>query len=101
MDVILTNKEIVKLVKMGATAEYSFWTCQNNINSTDPSILADSIKLVGAEHCIMSTDFGQIDNPPAPEGLKLFIAAMLKNGIPEKDIETMVKKNPAKLLKIE
>jgi Family of unknown function (DUF6282) len=100
MDVILTNDEIVKLVKMGAIAEYSFWTCQNNINSTAPSILADSIKLVGAEHCIMSTDFGQIDNPPAPEGLKLFIAAMLKNGIPEKDIETMVKKNPAKLLKI-
>ena len=100
MDVILTNDEIVKLVKMGAIAEYSFWTCQNNINSTDPSILADSIKLVGAEHCIMSTDFGQIDNPPAPEGMKLFIAAMLKNGIPEKDIETMVKKNPAKLLKI-
>jgi hypothetical protein len=100
MDVILTNDEILKLVKMGAIAEYSFWTCQNNINSTDPSILADSIKLVGAENCIMSTDFGQIDNPPAPEGLKLFIAAMLKNGIPEKDIEIMVKKNPAKLLKI-
>ena len=101
MDIILTNDEIVKLVKMGATAEYSFWTCQNNINSTDPKILADSIKIVGAAHCIMSTDFGQIDNPPAPEGLKLFIAAMLKNGIPEKDIELMVKKNPAKLLKLE
>jgi len=101
MDVILTNDEIVKLVKMGAYAEYSFWTCRNNINSTDPKILADSIKLVGAAHCIMSTDFGQNDNPPAPEGLKLFIRAMLQNGIKEQDIETMVKRNPAKLLTIE
>jgi microsomal dipeptidase-like Zn-dependent dipeptidase len=59
------------------------------------------MKLAGFEHCVMATDFGQIDNPTAPEGLKMFIAEMLKNGIAEKDIETMVKKNPAKLLKLE
>ncbi len=100
-DVILTDEQIVKLVKMGAMVEYSFWTCQNNIYTVDPKVLADSMKLAGFEHCVMSTDFGQIDNPPAPEGLKLFIAAMLKNGISEKDIETMVKKNPAKLLKLD
>jgi len=86
---------------MGAWVEYSYWTCQNNIYVTDPKILAESMKLVGAEHCIMTTDFGQIDNPPAPEGLKLFIQAMLQNGISENDIEIMVKKNPAKLLKLE
>jgi microsomal dipeptidase-like Zn-dependent dipeptidase len=101
IDKILTDAEIIRLVKLGAWVEYSFWTCQNNIYSTSPSILADSIKKVGAEHCIMTTDFGQIDNPPAPEGLKLFITAMLQNGIPEKDVETMVKKNPAQLLKLE
>jgi hypothetical protein len=101
MDKILTNEEIVKLGKMGAFIEYSYWTCQNNIYTTSPVILADSIKLAGAEHCIMTTDFGQIDNPTAPEGMKLFIRAMLENGVPEKDIEIMVKKNPAKLLTIE
>ena len=101
MDVILTNEEIVRLSKMGAFIEYSYWTCQNNIYTTHPSILADSIKLVGAEHCIMTTDFGQIDNPPAPQGLKLFIAAMLENGIPEKEIEIMVKKNPSRLLNLD
>jgi len=100
-DKILTNEEIVRLVKMGAWVEYSFWTCQNNIYVTDPRILAESMKLVGVEHCIMTTDFGQIDNPPAPEGLKLFIRAMLQNGVSEKDIEIMVKKNPAKLLKLD
>jgi hypothetical protein len=97
-EIVCTNDEIVRLVKMGAVAEYSYWTCRNNIDSYDPKILADSIKIVGAAHCIMSTDFGQADNPPAPEGLKLFITAMLRNGIPEKDIGLMVKTNPAKLL---
>ena len=99
-EVILSNAQIVKLVKMGAMVEYCYWTCHNIIFSYEPKVLADSMKLVGFEHCVMATDFGQIDNPTAPEGLKMFIAEMLKNGIAEKDIETMVKKNPAKLLKL-
>jgi hypothetical protein len=100
MDRILTDDEIVRLVGMGAWVEYSYWTCENNIVKSDPKILADSIKKVGAQHCILSTDFGQADNPPAPEGFKAFMGAMLKNGIPEKDIAVMVKTNPAKLLGI-
>ena len=100
LDLILSNAEIVQLTKMGAWIEYSYWTCENNISKTSPAILADSIKQVGAEHCIMSTDFGQADNPPAPEGFRAFMAAMLENGISEKDVEIMVKTNPAKLLGI-
>lgn len=100
VDELLTNDEILQLVKMGAIVEYSYWTCQNAIHNSDPKYLAESINLVGAEHCIMTTDFGQIDNPPAPEGLKIFITAMLNNGVSEKDIETMVKTFPAQLLEI-
>jgi len=101
MDVILTNDEIVRLAKMGAFIEYSYWTCENNIFKVSPGLLVESIKLVGAEHCVMTTDFGQIDNPPAPEGMKAFIQVLLKGGIAEKDIETMVKKNPARLLNLD
>jgi hypothetical protein len=98
MDRILTDDQIIRLVSMGAWVEYSYWTCENNIIKTDPKILADSIKKVGAQHCVLSTDFGQADNPPAPEGFRAFMGAMLKNGIPEKDIEIMVKTNPSNLL---
>jgi hypothetical protein len=100
-EVILTNEQIIKLVKMGAMVECCYWACHNNIYNTDIKVMADAIKLIGPQHCIMATDFGQADNPPAPEGMKMFIKAMLENGISEKDIETMVKKNPAKLLKLE
>jgi hypothetical protein len=100
VDELLTNEEIIRLVKMGAFVEYSYWTCQNNIYNSDPKLLAESMKLVGAEHSIMTTDFGQIDNPPAPEGLRIFITAMLNNGVSEKEIEMMVKTNPTKLLDI-
>ncbi|MFA5309952.1 MAG: DUF6282 family protein [Dehalococcoidales bacterium] len=98
MDEILTNEEIARLAEMGAFIEYSYWTCENNIHKISPNVLVDSIKRVGAAHCIMTTDFGQIDNPPAPEGFKSFIRAMLEGGIPAKDIEMMVKTNPSRLL---
>ena len=101
MDVILTNDEIVRLAKMGAIIEYSYWTCQNNISKVDPGVLVESIKTVGAENCILTTDFGQIDNPPAPEGMKDFLRVLLEGGINEKEIETMVKKNPARLLNLD
>jgi hypothetical protein len=100
MDEILKNPEIVRLAKMGAFIEYSYWTCENNISKVAPGLIAESIKLVGPEHCIMTTDFGQIDNPPAPEGMKAFIQALLKGGIKATEIESMVKKNPARLLNI-
>jgi hypothetical protein len=101
MDVILTNAEIVRLAQMGAFIEYSYWTCENNISKLAPALLVESMKMVGAERCIMTTDFGQIDNPPAPEGMMAFIRAMLQGGIGEKEIETMVKKNPARLLNLD
>ena len=98
MDLVLSNAEIVRLAQMGCIIEYSYWTCENNIAKTDPSLLAESIKQVGVKHCLLSTDFGQNDNPPAPDGLQAFISTMLQNGLTEKDIELMVKTNPAKLL---
>lgn len=99
-EVILTNEQIIKLVKMGAMVECCYWACHNNIYNTDIKVMADAIKQIGPQNCVLATDFGQADNPVAPEGLKMFITAMMENGIPEKDIEVMVKKNPAKILKI-
>ena len=48
--------------------------------------------------CILSTDLGQINNPAPVAGMRMMIAAMLDNGLTEKEIEIMVKTNPARLL---
>lgn len=63
-----------------------------------PKTLAERIQAVGAEHVVMATDYGQVDSPPAPEGLRWYIEQMLQNGIPAEDIERMVKVNPSRLL---
>ena len=97
-DVGLTPDEVTQLAKGGAYIEHSFWGFMPTISNWDAKMLADSIKATGAERCIMSSDFGQYFHPQAPEGLRLFIGTMLRKGVEEKDIEIMVKTNPAKLL---
>ena len=60
--------------------------------------IVEAIRAVGAEHCVMSTDLGQAFNPTPAEGMRMMIAYMLRCGITEKEMELMVKVNPAKLL---
>ena len=63
--------------------------------------MAEAIKYIGAEHCIMGTDLGQYYNPTPAEGMRMFMALLLKNGISEQEIEYMAKENPAKLLDLD
>jgi len=65
---------------------------------TSPKLIAERIKAVGAAHVVMATDYGQIDSPPAPEGMRWYIAQMLECGISPGDVELMTKGNPARLL---
>lgn len=97
-DSALSQDEIIQLSRSGAFIEHSFWGWMPAVSQADPKQVVESVKSTGPEHCILSSDFGQIYHPPAPEGMRLFIATMLKNGLNENDIELMVKTNPAKLL---
>lgn len=61
-------------------------------------LVGEQIEAVGAEHCILATDFGVYTLPPPVEGLREFIACMLDVGIPADDVRQMVSANPAALL---
>ncbi len=63
--------------------------------------VADAIRLLGADRCILATDFGRYALPPPVEGLREFITCMLDLGIPPEDIRKMVKTNPERLLGLE
>ncbi len=63
-----------------------------------PKSIAEQIRGLGAAHVVMATDYGQVDSPPAPEGMRWYIAQMLECGISPADIEVMMKANPSRLL---
>jgi len=60
--------------------------------------VAEQIRELGAEHCIISTDFGVSTLPEPVEGLREFIACLLDLRISSEDIGRLVKEHPEKLL---
>ncbi len=100
VDAPISEDDVKQLASSGAIIEHCFWGLMPTVSRADPKLIVESVKATGAGRCIMSSDFGQFYHPPAPEGLRLFIATMLRNGLDEKDVELMVKTNPAKLLNL-
>lgn len=53
---------------------------------------------LGADHCIICTDFGVYTLPTPVEGLREFMACLMDLGVTDADIGVMVKCNPERLL---
>jgi hypothetical protein len=62
---------------------------------------AEQIQRIGADRCIICTDFGVYTLPEPVEGLREFIACLLDLGLPATEICKLVKSNPEKLLGLE
>lgn len=88
------QKEMAKY----AYLEHCFVACMKKHDNLDPKIIANAIKEVGPEKCIMATDFGQAHNPKPVEGMKMFVNSMLEKGIKKSDIDQMCIENPSKLI---
>lgn len=59
---------------------------------------AEAIRKLGPQSCILSSDLGQEGNPRPAEGYGDFLVAMRARGFTEREVATMAKENPAKLL---
>jgi len=96
-----TIDDMMELAAMGAFIEFTIIGILPNEFCHDPAQLAQTIKTIGPEHCIVSTDLGQPQNPLPVEGMRLFIATLLHHGITQKEVELMIKSNPAELLDLD
>jgi hypothetical protein len=93
-----TIEELKKLANMGVYSEFTLVGILPNEFCHNPAKIVEYIKAIGPEHCIISTDLGQPQNPLPVEGMRLFIATLLHHGLNQKEVEYLVKVNPAKLL---
>ena len=100
MEKTLSIEELHRLTGMGAFIEQTIVTLLPTEFCHSPKERVETIKAIGVEHCIMSTDLGQYWNLPPAEGMRFFMAILLRNGLNEKDIEVMAKENPSKLLNL-
>jgi hypothetical protein len=96
-----TIEEQKELANMGAFIEhpaifmYPMWPTKAGMDG-----IVEMIKAVGPERTILSTDLGQLHNPPPWEGLRMFLRVLLEKGIRKEDLKKMVQDNPAYLLDI-
>ena len=83
------SPEIQKsLAQMGVWVE----KCWYNVGEGNCSIeeMASHIRIVGAEHCFLSTDRGQAGRETPVEGMSCFISQLLRQGITTDEIHTML-----------
>src|SRR5437762_1882891 len=60
--------------------------------------VAEVVRKVGAVSIILSTDMGQVGIMLPPEGLAAFASGLSGQGISDRDLDRMMKENPARLL---
>ena len=57
----------------------------------------EAIRATGPEHNVLSTDLGQLTNPPVEDGLALMADRLLEAGFSEDDVRTMAVVNTRRL----
>ena len=92
--------DMKEILDLGATYLEHTWNdvTRQVSHPLEIKTLIEVIKTMGAKNNIMSTDAGQWLNPPAAQQMGIYIKEVLKAGVSEKDVHTMVANNPAKIL---
>lgn len=89
-------------VELGAMIEHSI--CMYDEASTfhnwDLDTLVQWIEAIGPERSTLGSDLGQVDNPLPSETFTRIVGRLLDRGMPERDLERMVRANPAALLSV-
>lgn len=100
----------VRAADLGAYIEYTWMFYTHHLDfkavrygrkPTSPLSLGrayEEIRAVGAERCILSTDFGQLHQAEPEEGLRQFVYCLAELGLSDSDLRVMVKDNPEHLL---
>ncbi|MFC2066026.1 DUF6282 family protein [Chloroflexota bacterium] len=89
-----------EIARMGGYLEHCYINTMPMHQRLEIKQIAESIKAVGPEYCIISTDANGSWNAPPPELMRMFIGSLLDLGIDEASIRMMAQENPAKLLSL-
>ncbi len=84
-----------ELAERGAVLERCFAPIHSGKVSWDETF--EAISATGPEHNVLSTDLGQVTNPPVEDGLALMADRLLEAGFSEQDVRTMAVVNTREL----
>jgi hypothetical protein len=93
-----TDDELAELAERGATLELCSGTVQTIPGYTTVETVARTIRRVGAEHCIISSDTGSPRKPCPPETTRAYLYSLGVLGISDAEIRGMSAERPQQLL---
>ena len=91
-----TIDQMRQLAAAGAVMELDWFAVHRGSYSVQDYVQA--IREVGAEHYLISSDFGQEGNPTHIDGLRAFVRALQGEGVSDDEVDLMARRNPARLL---
>ena len=90
----------LELARKGAVIEKCYLACSEDCRDLTTVQMAESIRRLGADRCVMVTDYGQSHNIPPVQALSQFVEDMLRCGLSEAAIQGMIVDNPRLLLNL-
>lgn len=103
----LTTDDLKSFAELGCLLEFEFSLMMplmhfvHGETPADPREIAKVMKEIGPEHCFISSDLGQLYSPLPVEGMRTYVATLLKCGLAASEIRTMFHINPARILGLE
>lgn len=94
----LSLEKQIELAKKGVFIEKTMLSMTKQWNCISLDATVKSIEKIGAEQCILSSDFGQKNNIHPVDGMALYIEKMLQKNVSSIKIKKMVCSNPMKIL---
>lgn len=97
----MTVEQMKQAAAMGAYIEFVYNGTIGPKHAYELSDYAAAIRAVGPEHCILSSDLGQVGNPLHPDGLEAYFKGLRALGFSDADMDRISKTNPARVLGLE
>jgi hypothetical protein len=83
----LSVEDQIALAAQGGLLERCFTTPHTGKVTWERWI--ENIRLTGPENSVLSTDLGQVFNPPVEDGMALMVDRLLEAGVPEEEVYVM------------
>ncbi len=102
----MTHDQVRQCIDLGAFIEYSYITnlwgpgtgLPNFTRMSDEEFVA--FARINPERSFITTDLGQVGMPLPLEGMRKCISTLLSAGMPQRDIDFLVRSNPAWLVRL-
>ena len=103
----LSLEDLKAFAAMGCLIEFEY--CQtmpmmyfvHGEAPVDPRNIVKAMKEIGAEHCFISSDLGQLYSPLPVEGMRSYIAILRRCGMTADEIRLLFHRNPARIAGLE